>query len=97
MASLARILVVEDEQNLAAGIRFNLELEGYEVEVVADGLDALAVLTEARPPVPAVVVFIHSAIFDCLRQLVVGSSPSLLPLVIPRVQLMTTWPDAGPQ
>jgi DNA-binding response OmpR family regulator len=36
------ILVVEDEEHLAYGIKFNLELEGYEVEVAADGLQALA-------------------------------------------------------
>jgi DNA-binding response OmpR family regulator len=50
---VARILVVEDEANLARGIQFNLELEGYEVEVVPDGADAAAVLTEARPPAAA--------------------------------------------
>jgi DNA-binding response OmpR family regulator len=44
-ASPARILVVEDEDHLATGIRFNLELEGYEVEVVGDGRDALERLT----------------------------------------------------
>jgi DNA-binding response OmpR family regulator len=36
-----RILLVEDEEHLAAGIRFNLELDGYEVETIADGLRAL--------------------------------------------------------
>jgi len=35
------ILLVEDEEHLAAGIRFNLELDGYEVETIADGLRAL--------------------------------------------------------
>jgi DNA-binding response OmpR family regulator len=42
--STARILVVEDEEHLATGIRFNLELEGYEVDLVGDGLEALALL-----------------------------------------------------
>jgi DNA-binding response OmpR family regulator len=37
---MARILVVEDEAHLAEGLRFNLETEGYEVEVVSDGLAA---------------------------------------------------------
>jgi DNA-binding response OmpR family regulator len=36
-----KVLVIEDEANLAEGIRFNLELEGYEVEVIADGTQAL--------------------------------------------------------
>jgi DNA-binding response OmpR family regulator len=38
---VSRILLVEDEQHLADGIRFNLELDGYEVEVIGDGLRAL--------------------------------------------------------
>lgn len=47
--AVARILVVEDEAHLAHGIRFNLELEGYEVQVVEDGLEALALLTAPAP------------------------------------------------
>jgi len=39
--SSARILLVEDEINLARGIRENLEAEGYAVAVVADGQTAL--------------------------------------------------------
>jgi len=38
---MARLLVVEDEESLAKGIRFNLELEGYEVDVIGDGAAAL--------------------------------------------------------
>ena len=45
---MARILVVEDEAHLAHGIRFNLELEGYEVQVVGDGLEAVSLLTAGR-------------------------------------------------
>ncbi len=37
---MARLLVVEDESHLAQGIKFNLELEGYEVDVVGDGAEA---------------------------------------------------------
>lgn len=36
-----RILVVEDEQHLADGLRFNLEAEGYKVEIVETGEEAL--------------------------------------------------------
>ena len=35
---MTRILVVEDEEHLAEGLRFNLEAEGYEVAVAPDGL-----------------------------------------------------------
>jgi DNA-binding response OmpR family regulator len=34
---MARILVVEDEPTIALGLKDDLELEGYEVEVVGDG------------------------------------------------------------
>ena len=50
---MARVLVVEDEAHLADGIRFNLELEGYEVETIADGLTAVARLApEGAGPAP---------------------------------------------
>lgn len=39
-----RILIVEDETHLAEGLRFNLELEGYEVELAGDGEAALQML-----------------------------------------------------
>ncbi len=45
---MARILVVEDEAHLANGIKFNLELEGYEIEVIADGVLAFERLQQ--PP-----------------------------------------------
>src|SRR5690349_19363989 len=38
---MTRVLVVEDEQHLADGLKFNLELEGYEVEVADSGEAAL--------------------------------------------------------
>ena len=38
---MSRVLVVEDEQHLADGLRFNLEAEGYEVAVVDSGEAAL--------------------------------------------------------
>lgn len=41
---MSRVLIVEDEQHLANGLRFNLEADGYEVRVVCTGEDALALL-----------------------------------------------------
>ena len=43
-----RILIVEDEQHIAEGLRFNLEAEGYEAQVVQTGEEALEVLL-AKP------------------------------------------------
>ena len=40
------ILVVEDEEHLAVGIKFNLEAEGYTVRVVPDGATALEIVEE---------------------------------------------------
>jgi DNA-binding response OmpR family regulator len=42
---MSRILVVEDEVHLATGIKLNLEMEGYDVEVLADGAAAAERLT----------------------------------------------------
>lgn len=44
-----RILLVEDEQHLATGLRFNLEAEGYAVEIVGDGESALELLLQPTP------------------------------------------------
>ncbi|MBA3313013.1 MAG: response regulator transcription factor [Planctomycetota bacterium] len=38
---MARILVVEDEESLARGLKFNFQQEGYEVTVAGDGPAAL--------------------------------------------------------
>jgi two-component system OmpR family response regulator len=40
------ILVVEDEEHLAAGIQYNLEADGYRVSTVGDGPAALRLLRE---------------------------------------------------
>ncbi len=42
---MARLLIVEDEAHLATGIKFNLEAEGYEVDLAADGAQALERMT----------------------------------------------------
>jgi two-component system alkaline phosphatase synthesis response regulator PhoP len=41
---MSQILVVEDEQHIADGLRFNLEAEGYQVQVVETGEAALDLL-----------------------------------------------------
>jgi len=43
-----RILIVEDERHLAEGLRFNLEAEGYQVQVVETGEAALDLLQPDR-------------------------------------------------
>jgi DNA-binding response OmpR family regulator len=45
---MSAVLVVEDEQHLADGLRFNLEAEGYTVDAVSDGETALSLLLEQQ-------------------------------------------------
>lgn len=46
---MTRILIVEDDVDLANGLRNNLEIEGYEVAVEHDGETALAAIDRWRP------------------------------------------------
>ncbi|MBN2580756.1 MAG: response regulator transcription factor [Pirellulales bacterium] len=56
MSHPAHILVVEDEQHLADGIRYNLVAEGYRVSTVGDGPAALRILRENPRAVDLVIL-----------------------------------------
>jgi two-component system OmpR family response regulator len=43
---MKHILLVEDEQHLAFGIKYNLEAEGFDVTVVGDGTSALKLIED---------------------------------------------------
>jgi len=45
---MAAVLIVEDERHLAFGLKFNLEAEGYRVDVVEDGESAIDRLTSGH-------------------------------------------------
>jgi DNA-binding response OmpR family regulator len=53
---MSAVLIVEDEQHLADGLRFNLEAEGYTVETTRDGEGALELLLQERERFSAVVL-----------------------------------------
>lgn len=53
---MSAVLVVEDEQHLADGLRFNLEAEGYTVEAVSDGETALSLLLDKQQNYDALVL-----------------------------------------
>ena len=53
---MKRLLVVEDEEHLATGLRFNLEAEGYGVDVAETGEAALNALDGATPPIDLVLL-----------------------------------------
>jgi two-component system alkaline phosphatase synthesis response regulator PhoP len=46
---MTRVLVIEDSTDLAEGLRYNLELEGYAVKVAEDGNTGLACAREWQP------------------------------------------------
>jgi DNA-binding response OmpR family regulator len=53
---MSRILIVEDEQHLADGLRYNFEAEQYDVDVVDSGEEALARLTGNGPACDLVIL-----------------------------------------
>ena len=53
---MSRILIVEDEQHLADGLRFNLEAEGYQVQVVDTGEAAIDAFATKGDPFDIVVL-----------------------------------------
>src|SRR5262252_8228531 len=53
---MTSVLIVEDEKHLADGLCFNLEAEGYKVEVAGDGETALTLLLSPERPFDLVVL-----------------------------------------
>jgi two-component system alkaline phosphatase synthesis response regulator PhoP len=50
------ILIVEDEEHLATGIKYNLVAEGYRATIAADGPTALAILKDPASDVDLVIL-----------------------------------------
>ena len=46
---MTRILIIEDNAELAGGIRYNLELEGYQVQVAEDGVAGVSEVEAFAP------------------------------------------------
>lgn len=53
---MSRVLVVEDEQHIAEGLRFNLSAEGHDTALAASGEQALDMLLVERRPFDVVVL-----------------------------------------
>src|SRR5579863_6609631 len=53
---MSKVLVVEDEAQLAQGLRFNLEAEGHSVHVAAKGEEALELLLQKKEDFDALVL-----------------------------------------
>ncbi len=56
MAQSKHILIVEDEEHLAVGIKFNLEAEGFRVTHVGDGNAALHVMQDPQQMVDLLIL-----------------------------------------
>ncbi|MDB5082079.1 MAG: DNA-binding response regulator [Chloroflexi bacterium] len=48
-AFMTKIMVVEDEENIAATLKYNLVREGYEVTTTGDGRHALEIFKQEKP------------------------------------------------
>jgi len=78
---VSRILVVEDNEDLAFGLRKVLEFEGYEVEVAKEGESGLALAQETNPDLLILDVMLPGKSgFDVLKGL--RGSGHLLPVLI---------------
>ncbi len=53
---MSRVLVVDDEQHIAEGVRFNLQADGHDVVVADTGERALSLLLQERRPFDVVVL-----------------------------------------
>lgn len=50
-------MVVDDEEHLAIGIKYNLEAEGYQVSTYGNGSDALTrIISDEEPPIDLIVL-----------------------------------------
>lgn len=84
------ILVVEDEEHLAIGIKYNLEAEGYLVTAVGDGPAAIKIFEENPQSVDLVVLDLMLpgmsgyAVCEALRQ-----QGSLLPILMLSARTLT--------
>ena len=56
MSTRSHILVVEDEEHLAIGIKFNLEAEGYHVTTLNEGASVLQVIQDGEPSVDLLIL-----------------------------------------
>lgn len=67
---MTRILVVEDELEMARGLQDNFEYEGYEVELAKDGNEALEKVSSFSPHLILLDVMLpHKSGYDVCREL----------------------------
>ena len=83
MAEAQKILVVDDEQQLALALKIRLQSRGYEVTTAGDGQQALELIERTRPDL--VILDILMPVMDgysCLREINIRFGRSKLPIII---------------
>ncbi|CTQ32103.1 response regulator transcription factor [Jannaschia rubra] len=78
-----RVLLIEDEQNIATAIAFILQREGWRVSTHGDGTTALAAVERHRPDVVVLDVMLPGKSgFDVLGGIRAGARPDLPVLML---------------
>jgi two-component system alkaline phosphatase synthesis response regulator PhoP len=78
-----RVLVVEDERDVAELIRFNLGKEGYDVVVTGSGTDAVKQAREARPDIVLLDIMVpHLNGWEVCRRLKQDADTRAIPVIM---------------
>ncbi|AAV94327.1 response regulator [Ruegeria pomeroyi] len=78
-----RVLLIEDEPNIAEAIRFLLSRDGWQVETHADGADAVDIITTALPDLVILDVMLPGKSgMDILRELREQAATQDLPVLM---------------
>jgi len=78
-----RILIAEDERNIAESLRFLLTREGHEVSLALDGAEALSMVRRARPDALVLDLMLPKVSgFDILKELRADESTRTLPILM---------------
>jgi two-component system, OmpR family, alkaline phosphatase synthesis response regulator PhoP len=79
---LSKVLVVEDEEHLAEGLRFNIENAGYEVHLVGTGPEALQIVADGSVDLIVLDVSLPGGMdgFEVARQ--IRREGSFMPIVM---------------
>src|SRR6266404_7453074 len=83
MGRAGKVLVVEDEADVAEMIRYNLGKEGYDVRLAANGTEALRQVKEARPDVILLDIMVpHLNGWEICRRLKQDRDTQAIPVIM---------------
>jgi two-component system, OmpR family, alkaline phosphatase synthesis response regulator PhoP len=81
--ALGRVLVVEDERDVAELIRYNLGKEGYDVLVTGSGTDAVKQARDARPDIVLLDIMVpHLNGWEVCRRLKQDADTRAIPVIM---------------